>query len=285
MQVIRAKTAGFCMGVDLALRKLDQAIEVSSGAGGRLLMLGPIIHNPQVLNAYAAQGVVRADSLDDVRPGDTVVIRAHGIPRADEARLRELGAQIIDATCPKVKRAQLAIAEATADGRMLYLFGEADHPEVRGLVSYAGGECQVFAKGEPLALKGRDIPVVLAAQTTQERSEFDAVCARLTDVGMPLTVLSTICDATRRRQDEAAEIADSVEIMIVVGGRESGNTRRLADVVRAKGIPALHVETADELREEVSLRNCAIAGITAGASTPKQLIDAVHRFLEDVTGR
>ena len=114
MKVMRAKTAGFCMGVGLALRKLDEAVAASAGRSGRLLMLGPIIHNPQALEAYAAKGVLRADSLDDIRPGDTVVIRAHGIPREDETRLAALGANVVDATCPKVKRAQLAIAEATA---------------------------------------------------------------------------------------------------------------------------------------------------------------------------
>lgn len=285
MKVMRAKTAGFCMGVGLALRKLDEAVAASAGRSGRLLMLGPIIHNPQALEAYAAKGVLRADSLDDIRPGDTVVIRAHGIPREDETRLAALGANVVDATCPKVKRAQLAIAEATADGRRLYLFGEAEHPEVRGLVSYAGGPCLVFDRQDAPSPPGRDEPAAVTAQTTQERSEFEALCARLATGGAPLVVLSTICDATRRRQDEAAALARETDAVIVVGGRESGNTRRLADVVRAAGIPALHVETAEELREEDSLRNYAIVGITAGASTPKQLIDAVQHFLETQAGK
>lgn len=286
MKVLRARTAGFCMGVGLALRKLDEAVSAAARqpGRGRLLMLGPIIHNPQALEAYAAQGVLRADSLDEIRPGDTVVIRAHGIPRGDEARLAAIGARVVDATCPKVKRAQLAIAEATADGRRLYLFGEAEHPEVRGLVSYAGGPCLVFGKEDAPAPPGRDEPAAIAAQTTQERREFEALCARLSSGGAPLTVLSTICDATRRRQEEAAALARQTDAMIVVGGRESGNTRRLADVIRAAGIPALHVETVEELAEEDSLRNYGIVGITAGASTPKQLIDAVHHFLETRAG-
>lgn len=284
MKILRARTAGFCMGVGLALHKLDQAVAAAARQPGRLLMLGPIIHNPQALEAYAAQGVLCADSLDDIRPGDTVVIRAHGIPREDEARLTALGARVVDATCPKVKRAQLAIAKATADGRRLYLFGEAEHPEVRGLVSYAGGPCLVFGREEAPTPPGRDEPAAIAAQTTQEQSEFEALCRRLASGGAPLTVLSTICDATRRRQEEAAALARRADAMIVVGGRESGNTRRLANVIRAAGIPTLHVETAEELAGEDSLRNCDIVGITAGASTPKQLIDAVHHFLETRAG-
>ena len=143
--VLRAKTAGFCMGVGLALRKLDQALkEHRARSSGRLVMLGPIIHNPQVMNTYMQQGVVLAHSLDAVQPGDTVIIRAHGVPREDEARLLDLGAHVLDAPCPKVKQAQLAIDEATRQGTSLYLFGEAEHPEVQGLVSYANGPCLVF---------------------------------------------------------------------------------------------------------------------------------------------
>lgn len=271
------------MGVGLALQKLDDALARVPQTGRRLLMLGPIIHNPQVLASYADRGVLRADSLDEVCAGDTVVIRAHGIPREDESRLTRLGTTIVDATCPKVRRAQLAIAEATADGSPLYLFGEAEHPEVRGLVSYAGGPCLVFGKREIPSLPPCTKKTVFAAQTTQDRGEFEALCARFTRCGN-VNILSTICDATRKRQEEAEEIARRVDVMVVVGGRESGNTRRLAEVVRSRGVPVLHVETPDEL-QELSLRKYDIAGITAGASTPKHLIDAVHELLENTTGK
>lgn len=135
MNILRARTAGFCMGVGLALRKLDEALALQKKGEGRLVMLGPIIHNPQVLDSYTRQGVICAESPADIRPGDTVLIRAHGIPREVEASLRNLGATILDATCPRVKEAQLAIDNATRTGGSLYLFGEAEHPEVRGLVS------------------------------------------------------------------------------------------------------------------------------------------------------
>ena len=266
MEILRAKTAGFCMGVGLALRKLDQALKEHQDAGkGRLVMLGPIIHNPQVLDAYTRRGVVCAHSLDDVRPGDTVVIRAHGIPRDEEARLLGIGARVLDATCPRVKQAQLAIDEATRPGTSLYLFGETEHPEVRGLVSYANSPCSVFGSlGELEAMQTfrEEQDVVLAAQTTQEREEFD-----------------TICDATRRRQQEAQALSQRAEAMIVVGGRSSGNTRRLADVAKSCGIPVWHIEIPEELPLE-ELKGYAVVGLTAGASTPKSLIDAVQRTLE-----
>ena len=192
MNVIRVRTAGFCMGVGLALRKLDQALKEHPDTGeGRLVMLGPIIHNPQVLDAYTRLGVVCAHSLADVRPGDTVVIRAHGIPRDDEARLVGLGARVLDATCPRVKQAQLSIDEATRPGTSLYLFGEAEHPEVRGLVSYANSPCAVFGSLGELE----------AMQTFRE--EQDVVLAALLDMGFDdvyevAKAAELVSDATRR---------------------------------------------------------------------------------------
>lgn len=280
--LLRAKTAGFCMGVGLALRKLDQAIkEHRARSSGRLVMLGPIIHNPQVMASYTQQGVICAHSLDAIQPGDTVIIRAHGIPRQNEARLLDLGAHVLDATCPKVKQAQLAIDEATRQGASLYLFGEAEHPEVQGLVSYANGPCLVFGSLKELKEEQtfKDTPnVVLAAQTTQEREEFEAIKKSLAE-GHSLTVLDTICDATRRRQQEALMISQQADAMIVVGGKTSGNTRRLADVAKSCGIPVWHIEVPEELPLE-ELKQYGSIGLTAGASTPRSIIDAVQESLK-----
>ncbi|SDF83886.1 4-hydroxy-3-methylbut-2-enyl diphosphate reductase [Desulfovibrio legallii] len=280
MDVIRARTAGFCMGVGLALQKLEAALQERAADTARICTLGPIIHNPQVLEDYARKGVARLEEPEEARPGDMVVIRAHGVTRQTEERLRAGGARVLDATCPKVKKAQLSIARATAGGAALLLFGEADHPEVRGLVSYAGGPAYVFGDMEALEALSlpEDRPYVLASQTTQDRALF-AVIERLLRGRLPgLTVLATICDATRERQDEARSIAARADVMVVVGGRESGNTRRLADVARAAGIATYHVETVDELRPEFFAQK-ARAGLTAGASTPKSLIEAAEERL------
>lgn len=288
MNVIRAKTAGFCMGVALALQKLDKAIDEHSspdmhGERTRILTLGPIIHNPQVLEAYALRGVRKVNSPQETDSGQCVLIRAHGVPRQDEAYLHSRGAEVVDATCPKVKKAQLTIAKATSDDRTLLLFGEADHPEVRGLVSYAAHEAHIFDSMEqlralPLDARGR---YVLASQTTQDRRVFDTVEAYLRQRLASLPVLSTICDATRHRQDEAMALAAQVDCMVVVGGKNSGNTRRLADVAAAQGVPTWHVESEKEL-DPKNFSPKAVAGLTAGASTPKSLIDSVQRFLEEI---
>lgn len=281
MHVIRANTAGFCMGVALALQKLDSAI--AAHPDRRILTLGPIIHNPQVLEDYARRGVTRINAAHEARPGDCVLIRAHGIPRQDEERLRATDTIVEDATCPKVKKAQLAIAKATRDGRRLLLFGESNHPEVRGLVSYAAAGALVFDSLEQL--RAMELPAdgryVLASQTTQDRHIFDQIEAYLRTLCPHTPVLSTICDATRQRQSEAMDIASRVDAMVVVGGRDSGNTRRLADVASARGVPTWHVETPAELDRKNFAPN-AVVGLTAGASTPKSLIEAVQHFLETI---
>lgn len=282
MKVLRARTAGFCMGVSLALRKLRQAINEHDARQGRIAMWGPIIHNPQVLAEFEAQGVCRLSRLEEVQPGDMVLIRAHGIPLAEEEALRRKGAVMLDATCPKVKKAQLAIAGATCHGEPLLLFGEAEHPEVRGLLSYAAGPYRVFASlGElPSIASGTTSGVVLAAQTTQDLAGFAVATEALRRHIPNLRVLSTICEATSKRQKEVMDIARQVDMMIVAGGRQSGNTRRLVDVAQAEGVPTLHVETLAELAATDKLRKDAIVGLTAGASTPPALVDAMQHFLE-----
>ncbi len=283
MKIIRANTAGFCMGVALALQKLDAALEQAT-THKRICTFGPIIHNPQVLNEYAKRGVHCIVNASEALKGDCVIIRAHGITKQDEAILKDCGATLIDATCPKVKKAQLAIEKATLNGAKLLLFGELDHPEVRGLVSYAKGEAFVFDSLEELqAIELTPLDsYVLASQTTQEQQIFLQIEEYLNVRLELLPVLSTICHATSQRQEEVMGIAAKVDAVIVVGGKESGNTRRLADVAASKGIKTWHVETADELKNE-KFEEISILGLTAGASTPKSLIDDVHVFLENLS--
>lgn len=280
MEVIRAETAGFCMGVDMALNKLNRLMQ-ENGEGRDVRTLGPIIHNPQVLARYEKQGVFTADTPEDVPRGAHCVIRAHGIPRHVEDRLRKRGVTILDATCPRVKKAQTLIAKHSDQGRTLLLYGEAEHPEVKGLLSYAGDDAMVFGSPEELDPEHLDPsrPYVLAAQTTQDREIFDELMnAMQADPNLDVVVLQTICDATKLRQEEAMHIAMDVDCMVVVGGRISGNTRRLVQVCEAKGARCVHVETPEELPLE-ELRTCARIGLTAGASTPGDIIDAVEAAL------
>jgi len=278
MKLVRARTAGFCMGVDLALKKLAGLI----GQERPILTFGPIIHNPQVLAEYAAKGVGTVEDPADIPPGATVVIRAHGIPDPMRQAISARGASLVDATCPKVKKAQTLIASQAKHGKVLLLFGEADHPEVKGLLSYATAGAYVF--GSMADLSTLELPqgptYFLAAQTTQDEQEFKRIRDSLRRrFGQELTVLSTICNATANRQQEAMELAERVDFMVVVGGHDSGNTRRLAQVAKAAGTPCIHVETAEEISPDM-LAGKRIIGLTAGASTPKTIIDHVQKVLE-----
>jgi 4-hydroxy-3-methylbut-2-enyl diphosphate reductase len=270
------------MGVDLALRKLDKLVEKPDGRP--IYTLGPIIHNPQVLEEYEALGVHRVAAPEEIPPGSHAVIRAHGVPRFVEESLKTRGVCIEDATCPRVKKAQVLISTQAARGGTLLLYGEADHPEVRGLVSYADGDTVLFDSLPALLEHTLDAGkhYFLAAQTTQDRAQFERIREHLRQTLGPETpVLETICDATMERQREAVALAGEVDAMVVAGGYTSGNTRRLADVARAKGVPCVHVETPDELPMD-RLRGFSIIGLTAGASTPQKIIDAIESMLREL---
>ncbi len=282
MKVLQAKTAGFCLGVSLALKKLDKALAEDKTSPGRLITLGPIIHNPLVMQAYQEQGVLCLNTATEVQPGDRVVIRAHGIPKEVEEDLHASGATIIDATCPKVKKAQLAIAREAAKNRTLLLYGEEDHPEVQGLVSYAGHNAHVFGsltelERLPLTAGKR---YFLAAQTTQDEEAFTEIAAWVKKhCGGNPPVLHTICNATRERQQEVLALATKVDFMVVVGGLNSGNTRRLAEVAKAQGTATVHVEQVADMPANV-LHGANVVGLTAGASTPDAHIAAMREWLE-----
>ncbi len=304
MHVIRAKSAGFCFGVSLALQKLDKALKEHNEASEqgqsarprRLATLGPIIHNPLLVKEYEDAGVVCLKNIEQAQPEDLVLIRAHGVPCAEEAALRERGCFLADATCPRVKAAQLLIKKAcAAPENLLLLFGEADHPEVLGLVSYAACPRIVFSSLAELeqhratlkawAEKGAG-SLALAAQTTQAKELFDDIYGLLQthlerfnpEAAKNFVLLNTICEATRQRQEELLQLAGQVEAMVVVGGKNSGNTRRLAELAEEKGLLTMHIETPAELQTE-KLAGLQAVGLTAGASTPAKHIDAVENLL------
>lgn len=281
MKIILAETAGFCMGVDMALRKLDELL-LEPSLPRPVFTLGPIIHNPQVLQSYGAQGVRQVDDHRLLVGGQTVIVRAHGIPRGVEEALRARGINLVDATCPKVKKAQLLIARHSDQGETMLLLGEPDHPEVRGLLSYAAHGAHVLqteADIEPV-LRHNCTSCFLAAQTTQDQKLYDRIAGHVRQrLGRNIPVLDTICAATLNRQAETRRIAKQVQAMVVVGGRSSGNTRRLAQVVEQAGIPCHHVETAADLPLK-ALRGLHTVGVTAGASTPDASIQEIVQCLE-----
>ena len=280
--ILLAESAGFCMGVSLALSKLNRALEQKNQR--RIFTFGPIIHNPQVLSFYEEKGVRITEDWNEPDPEDIVLIRAHGIPLAIEDRLIRRNVNMIDATCPKVKRAQLLIGKDSQSCDCLLLYGESDHPEVKGLLSYADSRAHLFEDVEQLKRINIDPGkhYRLAAQTTQDREQFSLISAYLQEMlGSDLLILDTICDATKNRQAETIEIARQVDCMIVVGGKDSGNTRRLCKVAMEHCPACFHIETEEELSPGM-ISGFSRFGLTAGASTPDSTINRVYDKLRSL---
>ena len=278
MRVVLAENAGTCFGVQ---RALDLAEEVA-GRGEPASTLGPIIHNPRVVGELAARGVAPVEEPKDVET-HTVVVRSHGVlPEVREA-LDARGLDVVDATCPYVLRAQRSAERLAREGRLVVVVGEAGHPEVEGLVAWArrgGADVLVVASAAeiPEELPAR---VGVVVQTTQRKAVLDEVVRAVGERCGDVSVQNTICSATTARQDAAAALAASVDAMVVLGGRNSSNTTRLAEICRAVGAKTFHVESPDELGA-ADFEGCETVGVTAGASTPQGQIEEIVCALEAI---
>ncbi len=275
MRVVLARTAGFCIGVK---RALEMVLEAINDTPTQIYTYGPLIHNPQVLELLRERGITVLKPGDAV-PEGLVVIRAHGIPPRERRQLEGGASRIIDATCPRVAKVQAIIRRWAAKGHATIIVGDADHPEVEGLLGYTEGRGHVVAKArEVAALPELGAPIVVA-QTTQSEALFERRVGEIKARFPGAHIFNTICDATAFRQAEVQELAGRAEALVVVGGRNSGNTQRLVEISRATGIPTYHVETEQELDLEEMSRYHTV-GVTAGASTPHWLIGNVVSTLK-----
>lgn len=276
MEIILAKQAGFCFGVKRATQMAFEAAD----KGGQTFTLGPIIHSPQVVQKLEEMGVKVLRNLSELDAG-TIIIRSHGVTAGEleEAVRRELN--IIDATCPFVKKAQEHVQELSAAGYDVVVVGDADHPEVQGIVSYAKGRVYVVGSGEEATKLPKMSKIGVVAQTTQSFENLEDVVRQCLRRGSELRVYHTICDATAVRQEAAKELAGQVDCVIVIGGFNSGNTKRLAEVCAEIQPRTHHIETAQQLLAEW-FEGIARVGVTAGASTPKWLIDEVIDRIEQI---
>jgi 4-hydroxy-3-methylbut-2-enyl diphosphate reductase len=274
MRVEVAKHAGVCYGVERALKLAEHAAE----ADAMVHTLGPLIHNPQAVQALRERGVEVAVDLAEVEEG-TLVIRSHGVDPRIIAAAGEKGLHVVDATCPFVTAAHSCAEELIRDGYAVIIVGEAEHPEVEGIMAHADGKAIVVehATDLPRKLPSRRIGVVV--QTTQSLSRLIEVVGALLPLASEVRVCNTICSATGKRQRSAEELARSVDVMVVVGGHNSGNTTRLAEICRAVNDRVYHVETADEL-QAAWFDGAATVGVTAGASTPDEQITGVISAIE-----
>ena len=277
-RIVIAREAGACYGVN---RALDLVREAAASSAGPVRTLGPLIHNPLVVSALERDGVTVADAPDQHR-GGTLVLRTHGVTPDEEARARAVADVVIDATCPFVIRAHRAAERLVDEGYQVLVLGEPGHPEVLGTLGHAPGATVVSAPDEVDDVRlGRRVGIVV--QTTQSRERLRALVSRVIGRADEVRVIDTICEATSTRQAAAAELAAGADVMVVIGGRNSANTRRLAEICAARCKRTHHIESSVELEAEW-FDGAGTIGVTAGASTPQAQIDGVCHGIAELTG-
>lgn len=270
-EIIIAKTAGFCFGVDRAIKKLDEAVAEKETA---VYTIGPIIHNKNVMAHYAARGVGIIEEIDELTAGAVAVIRSHGVGKDCYEALARKGARVIDATCPYVKKVQQIVRRCYEEGYQILIVGDAHHPEVIGVNGWCGNEAVIInSKKDVLNLQNYD-KICIVAQTTMIEAVFAQIIEAVEEKFPHARVHNTICSATEERQSEAAKIAQHTDAMIVIGDRKSSNTKKLAEICRMHNEKVYEIESAAQIDESIFFNNDKI-GITAGASTPAWIIKEV----------
>jgi len=282
MKVLRASEMGFCFGVRRAVEMMEEAVRDK----GAMVSLGSVVHNPQVVENLRREGleVIKDLSQAGAQP---VAITAHGVGPNVIHGLEKIGVEIIDTTCPIVTRSQQWAKKLTEEGYGVVVFGDPEHKEVRGVLGWATAKVIVVRREEDMGSLPADFPsrIGVLSQTTETEARFSSFVKRLLESNMDriseLRVVNTLCHATTSQQSATIHLAAEVDLMIVVGGRESANTRHLADVSRECGVETYHIETAAEI-EPIWLRGRDAVGVTAGASTPDFAIDEVVTRLEEL---
>ncbi len=276
MEIVIAKNAGFCFGVKRAINLVEKA-----GDGKKsLYTLGPIIHNPQVVSKLEKQGVGIIYDLHKFKKG-RVVVRSHGADLSFFKEAKEKGIEVVDATCPFVKSAQNLIKQLSRDNYKVVIVGEKDHPEVKGLVSYANTEVEVIQETNQLknVFSWKRIGVI--SQTTQSRENLKIIVTGLLQHTKEIKIYNTICEATQYRQNEAKKIAQKTDLMLIIGGYNSANTNRLARTCKEIQNKTYHIETEKDL--EISwFKNVEKVGISTGTSTPQWIIEEVVKKLRRI---
>ena len=280
MRVILAKTAGFCYGVERAVALAHETAKAHGGA-----MLGSVIHNANVVAELEREGMRLIASPEEAAAGETVLIRSHGESREVLEELQARGAEIVSATCPNVRHIQILVTEAETAGRQVVIIGEHDHPEVQGIASWCR-DARIFGNAEEVekwaeeTAEIADLPITMVAQTTCIRALWESCVKFLKKECTNLKIDDTICNATQKRQSEAAEIASSADVMVVVGDRKSANTRHLTEICKENCTRVYQIEDADELSPDM-FHGCTVAGLTAGASTPAGIIKEVYATMTE----
>lgn len=278
MDVTVAENSGFCFGVKRAVDSVYEQLK----KGGKIYTYGPIIHNEQVVDELEKMGVsvIRSvEELKDIREG-TIVIRSHGVTREIADILKKQGLDIVDATCPFVKKIHRIVEEESRNGKYIVVIGSRKHPEVEGIISRSEGKYTVIENEEEAEAfsENFDREICIVSQTTFNRNKFKELVEIFKKKGYHVTVANTICNATEERQTEARRIASSVDAMIVIGGAGSSNTQKLYEICKRECENTQYIQTLDDL-VLTSIQSIKSVGITAGASTPKKIIQEVQNYV------
>ena len=276
MEVTVAKTAGFCFGVKRAVEKVYEQIGKTEKP---IYTYGPIIHNEQVVGDLQEKGVEVIDTLEELKTirDAVVVIRSHGVGKDVYDILKENGVEIVDATCPYVKKIHRIVEKQTAEGRRGLIVGSGDHPEVQGIKGWGDERTKVIENMDDfrrLELP-EDEKLCIVSQTTFNYKKFQDLVEKISKTRYDITVLNTICNATQERQVEAMRIASQVDVMLVIGGKHSSNTQKLYDICRKECKNTYYIQTLGDFNPEC-ISSVRSVGITAGASTPNNIIEEVH---------
>jgi len=269
LEVILADYLGFCYGVKRAIKLARE----NASPDGSSCTLGPIIHNPQMVERLKSEGVGTVERLSDL-PQGKIIIRSHGVGPETYEAAEAKGLDVVDATCPHVKKAQLSAKELSDDGYHVVIIGEKRHPEVQSIEKWAGGEADIVETEEEAEALMSAPRLGIVSQTTFSGARFKSIVGVLLEKSRDVRILRTICTATDQRQKAAKELAARVDAMIVIGGKNSANTTRLAQIC-SDICPTHHIETAEEL-DPTWFTNIDKIGITAGASTPDWIIKEVY---------
>ena len=278
--VILAKTAGFCFGV-------RRAVDMAYGIAGRdkVYTYGPIIHNETVVEDLEAKGVKVVHSIEEAAAlaGGTMIIRSHGVSKEEIDLLKQMGFDIVDATCPFVKKIHHIVEKYSEQGYGIIIIGSADHPEVQAISGWCK-EPPVIIESEEEAREFKTDPdkkLCLVSQTTFNYNKFQLLVEIISKKGYDIRCLNTICNATEERQSEAREIAGRVDAMIVIGGRQSSNTQKLYDICKNECKNTYYIQTLVDL-DLKTFESIGNVGITAGASTPNNIIEEVHTNMSEM---
>ena len=278
MKVLLAKTAGFCFGVKRAVDTVYQQVEENKDC--KIYTFGPIIHNDEVIKDMQAKGVTVLEGEEDLPKAKNgiVIIRSHGVPKRICDRMDELGIQYVDATCPFVKKIHKIAMEKAEEGAFLVVIGNPVHPEVEGIMGWAGEDAAVISTAEEAEhlTVPEDRKICVVAQTTFNYNKFKELVEIISKRRYDISVLNTICSATKERQTETARIADRVDAMIVIGDKRSSNTQKLFEICKNACNNTYYIQTLDDLNVN-QLRSVETVGITAGASTPNKIIEEVQK--------